>query len=177
MRPGCWRWSGTLTLIVMQCYAPMLVRCESGRPAMAARPDRLHCDQRLWQSKVITSFRCSMTIVAMRWFIPRWRSWIRNRPLTLDNSVHQDTKNGTLYIKVVNVTGIPQTLQVDVDGVKRVAKKGSSVVLTSDKLRDSNSILDPDKVVPVTEPADGLGSQFTRTFAPYSVNVLKVHTE
>jgi len=47
-------------------------------------------------------------------------------------------------------------------------------VLTSENPTDTNTIKEPVKVVPVTTRIDGLGRNFTRTFAPYSVNVLTI---
>jgi alpha-L-arabinofuranosidase len=95
----------------------------------------------------------------------------------LDYSVTEDTASGTIYIKLVNVTSAPQTLQFDLDGVKKIAPTGVAVVLKSAKLDDSNSIVEPVNVVPVAQNIDGLGQVFTRTFAPYSVNVLKIQTK
>jgi alpha-N-arabinofuranosidase len=68
-------------------------------------------------------------------------------------------------------------LQIDLDGVKKIAPTGMAVVLKSSKLDDSNSIAEPVNVVPVAQNIDGLGQVFTRTFAPYSVNVLKIQTK
>jgi alpha-N-arabinofuranosidase len=63
------------------------------------------------------------------------------------------------------------------DGVKEIAPTGLSVVLKSAKLDDSNSITEPTNVVPIAQNIDGLGHVFMRTFAPYSVNILKIQTK
>jgi alpha-L-arabinofuranosidase len=68
-----------------------------------------------------------------------------------------------------------QPLKVDLAGIKDVDSRGSSVVLKSARLEDSNSIDEPTNVVPVTESIDGLGATFTWRFAPYSITVLKVN--
>ena len=41
---------------------------------------------------------------------------------------------------------------------------------------DTNTITEPTKIVPVTDKISGLGASFTRSFVPYSVNVLKIET-
>ena len=45
--------------------------------------------------------------------------------------------------------------------------------LAANSLNDTNSIEQPEKIVPRTEKADGLSANFTREFPPYSVTVLK----
>jgi alpha-L-arabinofuranosidase len=81
---------------------------------------------------------------------------------------------GTIYLKLVNTAGTAQTVQIVMKGAASVAPDGVSVVLTSADPKDTNSITEPKKVVPVTEKINGLGQSFSRTFAPYSVNVLQI---
>jgi alpha-N-arabinofuranosidase len=50
-------------------------------------------------------------------------------------------------------------------------------VLKADKLDDTNSLLEPTKIVPVTEKVKGLGTRFTRTFPPYSITILELKTK
>ena len=42
---------------------------------------------------------------------------------------------------------------------------------------DTNSITEPNKIVPRIEKVDALGERFTREFPPYSVTVLKLRTK
>jgi alpha-N-arabinofuranosidase len=58
--------------------------------------------------------------------------------------------------------------------VANIAPEGTLVTLSSSNPADTNTITDPAKIVPVTSKAAGLGNTFTRTFAPYSVNVLQI---
>jgi alpha-N-arabinofuranosidase len=51
------------------------------------------------------------------------------------------------------------------------------VVLAGKTLDDTNSITEPDKVVPRTESVNGLGADFAREFPAYSVTVLKLKTK
>jgi len=39
---------------------------------------------------------------------------------------------------------------------------------------DTNSLQEPTKIVPITEPANGLGTNFTREFPAYSITVLEL---
>ena len=86
----------------------------------------------------------------------------------------RDTATGTIYLKVVNGSGTPQPVRVDIKGVASVAPEGQAIVLAADSPQDTNSINDPAKIVPVTTKADGLGASFTRTFPKYSVTVLLI---
>jgi alpha-N-arabinofuranosidase len=86
----------------------------------------------------------------------------------------KDAVKGAIYLKVVNTAATPQTVQIDLKGAS-VAPEGTLVTLTSADPGDTNSITDPTKVIPVTSNINGLGSTFTQTFAPYSINVLKLN--
>jgi alpha-N-arabinofuranosidase len=86
----------------------------------------------------------------------------------------RDTAKGLLYLKVVNTGSASQTVTINLKGASSVAAEGTAVVLTSDKPGDTNTIKEPTKVVPVTTKIAGLGRSFSRTFAPYSINVLTI---
>jgi alpha-L-arabinofuranosidase len=51
------------------------------------------------------------------------------------------------------------------------------VVLAASSLEDTNSITEPNKIVPRRETVDGLGAKFVREFPAYSVTVLKVEAK
>jgi alpha-L-arabinofuranosidase len=163
-------------LIVMQCYAPMLVNVNPG--ARQWRPNLIGYD-------ALTSYGSPSYYVIAMLNANRGDVVVRSSleglntegiP-PLDYSVTKDTKNGIVYIAVVNVSSRPHSLQVDLDGVKAVAKTGTATVLAVRHPDDSNSIEQPLKVVPRIETARGLGPRFTRTFPPNSVTVLKVTTQ
>ena len=86
----------------------------------------------------------------------------------------KDGKSGRIYLKVVNTAATPQAVQINLTGVANIAPEGTLVTLSSSNPADTNTITDPTKIVPVTSKATGLGNAFTRTFAPYSVNVLQI---
>jgi alpha-N-arabinofuranosidase len=96
---------------------------------------------------------------------------------TLFHSVTRDSKTGVVYLKVVNPLATPQEVHVDLKGAASVAATGESVIMKSDSLDATNSITEPKKIVPVTARESGLGASFTRTLAPYSINILKISTK
>jgi alpha-N-arabinofuranosidase len=89
-------------------------------------------------------------------------------------SVTRDSKDGTVYLAVVNINDTPKTLHIDLKGVTSVAANGQATVLTSGALADTNSIAEPTKVAPVTTPESGLSASFTRVFPPQSFTILNI---
>ena len=92
-------------------------------------------------------------------------------------SATRDTKSGVIYLKVVNVDGKAQQVSVQINGATKINSKGQVVVLSADKVDDTNLITDWNKLVPHTEKVDGLSANFTREFPAYSVTVLKLKTK
>jgi alpha-N-arabinofuranosidase len=89
----------------------------------------------------------------------------------------RDPKSGLVYLKVVNISASARRINVQISGAKSVNAKGEAVVLAAKSLEDTNSINEPEKVVPRTEKVDGLGADFVREFPAYSVTVLKFKTK
>jgi len=89
----------------------------------------------------------------------------------------RDSKTGKVYLKVVNTLGSAQNVSIELKGVNNVVANGTLVELKADKPEDTNSINDPQKIVPVQSQINGLGKSFVRTFAPYSINILQIDTK
>jgi alpha-N-arabinofuranosidase len=89
----------------------------------------------------------------------------------------RDPKSGLVYLKVVNISAAARRINVQISGTKSVNAKGEAVVLAAKSLEDTNSINEPEKVVPRTEKVEGLGTDFVREFPAYSVTVLKFKTK
>ena len=85
-----------------------------------------------------------------------------------------DSQSGMIYLKVVNSLGTPQPVKIQISGVVTVEAEGEAVVLKADRPEDTNSIQEPARIVPITEKVDGLGTEFTREFPPYSITVLEL---
>jgi alpha-L-arabinofuranosidase len=89
----------------------------------------------------------------------------------------KDGKSGAIYLKVVNTVGTAQSVQINIQGATGIAPEGTLTTVSSASPTDTNSITEPGKIVPVTSKASGLGSTFTQTFAPYSINVLDIEAK
>jgi len=86
----------------------------------------------------------------------------------------KSTAKGTIYLKLVNAAGTAQPVQIDLTGAGAIAPDGTLVTLSAAHPGDTNTIRDPQKIVPVTEKVSGLGNKFTRTLPPYSITVLEL---
>jgi alpha-N-arabinofuranosidase len=89
----------------------------------------------------------------------------------------RDSQSGVIYLKVVNSLGTPQPVKIQISGVASIEAEGTAVVFKADRPDDTNSIQEPARIVPVTEKVDGLGTDFTREFPPYSITVLELKTK
>jgi len=75
---------------------------------------------------------------------------------------------------VVNRSDTAQPVHIVLNAAS-INPKGQSITLSAAGPNDTNSIIEPTKIAPVTEQVGGLGTDFTRTFPPYSITVLVLH--
>jgi alpha-N-arabinofuranosidase len=158
-------------VVVMQCYAPMLVNVNPG--GRQWRPDLIGFD-------ALNAFGCP-SYYAFKMFSQNHgdevvRATLASLPhddkaASLDCSVTKDSKTGALTIKMVNVTATPLTTAITIDGTPALAPTGRAITL-SGKPEETNSITDRTHLVPVQSEVQGVGPSFSYTFPPYSVTVL-----
>jgi alpha-N-arabinofuranosidase len=86
----------------------------------------------------------------------------------------RDRQNHVIYLKVVNEAGTPQNINIQIAGSSQIEPEGEAVVLAAGSPDDTNSIDQPGKIIPHTEKAESLSTNFTREFPPYSITVLKL---
>jgi len=159
-------------VIVLNAYAPMLTRVEPGAGQWC--PNMIGYD-------ALGSF-ASPSYYAQEMFNQNRGDTIVSgnmsaEPKDFFYSATRSSKTGTIYVKAVNRSSAPLTLQIDLNGVTTVSPDGDLTVLTSDDPQAVNSIAEPTKVIPVTSKVQGLGSHFTRIFAADSINVLKIEAQ
>jgi alpha-N-arabinofuranosidase len=92
-------------------------------------------------------------------------------------SATRSSSKGTIYLKAVNASGTPQTVNINLQGAKQISPEGVSVVLTSANPLDTNSITEPQKIVPVVAKLTGVQSNFSPTLAAYSINVFQIESQ
>jgi alpha-N-arabinofuranosidase len=93
---------------------------------------------------------------------------------TLFFNATRDSKTGTIYLKIVNRAAAPQPVKIEIAGLASVAPKGQAITLSAADGDATNSITEPNKIVPVTSTVEGLGTSFTRDFPAYSITVLQL---
>ena len=87
-----------------------------------------------------------------------------------------DVRTGDIIVKVVNANTASLETEVALNGARNLAGSGTATVLTSDDLKDENSLDNPLKVSPKTEPLSYHGSSLTRSFPGNSLTVLRLKT-
>jgi len=86
----------------------------------------------------------------------------------------RDSRSGVIYLKVANVGGTAHRINVQINGAQKIDPAGEAVVLAASALDGTNSLEQPQQIVPRTEKADNLSADFTREFPAYSITVLKL---
>jgi alpha-N-arabinofuranosidase len=86
----------------------------------------------------------------------------------------RDSRTGTIFVKVVNCVDTPRPVRIQISGLNSIEPNGQIVEMKASGMEDTNSITEPTKIVPITKEIDGLSKDFTRTFPPYSISVLKL---
>jgi len=179
-------------LVQIHCYAPLFVNVNPG--GMQWKSDLIGYDalnsygspayhaQKLFSHYIgnVVVPSSAKNIPSQTWQPPARRNTTILPPAkqvaTFFYAVTRNTTTGTVYLKMVNTSAVPQTIDIDLNGAKFVKPEGISVLLTAEKTTDTNTITEPEKVVPVTSKVKGLTKNMTRTLAPYSINILQIET-
>jgi alpha-N-arabinofuranosidase len=180
-------------LVLMASYAPLFVNVNPG--AMQWRTDLIgynalnsYGSPAYYAQKMFSTHRGdnilatdSQDLPTTLWQPPaRRRNGVDQPPSagqeirTLFFDATRDSQTGMIFLKVVNTLGTPQPVKIQISGASAVEAEGDAVVLKADHPDDTNSILEPAKIVPVTEKVDGLGTDFTRELPPYSITILEL---
>jgi alpha-L-arabinofuranosidase len=92
------------------------------------------------------------------------------------SAVHDD-QSGEVILKVVNGGETAAAIDINVAGVAKMDRQAKAIVLTGATLHDENSIGRPETIKPVESSVTISGENFTRTFEPRSLTVLRVKTQ
>ena len=184
-------------LIIMSCYAPLFVNVNK---ATATAPKAWQWDSDLIGYDALSSYGSPSYYVQETFshylgnkIVPATVENIpvQNRPLskkdsadgiklktvpTLFYSATMDDATGTIYLKVVNTVAKKQTVKININSATKVSPQGTVIVIKGDKPTDTNTISDPEKIVPVTSTIKGFKNNFSQSFAPYSVTIMEIQT-
>ncbi|MEO6729667.1 MAG: alpha-L-arabinofuranosidase A, partial [Ferruginibacter sp.] len=185
-------------LIIMSCYAPLFVNVNTATPTV---PKAWQWDSDLIGYNALSSYGSPAYYVQKLFgnylgnkIVPVTAENIptQPRPLTRRDSTDgiktaplvptvfysatRDEKTGTIYLKIVNTIGKKQPVTFNLKGAAALSSSATLIVIKGEKPEDTNSITDPEKIVPVTSTIKGIAPIFARTLDPYSVSIFKLQT-
>ena len=180
-------------IVIMSCYAPLFVNVNPGGmqwptdligyDALTSYGSPAYYAQKMFNlnhGDVVLPV-VSENLPTREWQPPAGRgggpAQAPRQVPTLFFNATRDNKTGTVFLKVVNSAGAAQNVRVEINGAANIASTGEAVVMSASAPEDTNSITEPAKLAPVTTKVDGLGANFTRTFPPYSITVLRLNSK
>jgi alpha-L-arabinofuranosidase len=175
-------------LIISHCYAPLFVNVNPGGsqwlPDLIGY-DALNCygGVSCHVLKLFGNNRGDTILTATAPNMPTWEVPMRGPGIQATDprmrtvprfyfSVTRDTASGTIYVKLVNPTEAPLPVHLKISGVSSIEPAGQLGEVKGTNPTDLNTITDREHIVSTMSKVDGLSTDFTRTFAPYSANVL-----
>jgi len=96
---------------------------------------------------------------------------------TVFYSATKDTNTGTVYLKLVNTTDKDQPVQINLKGVTTMSANANTIIIKGNKPTDTNSIIEPEKIVPAKSVTKGVKQNFEHMLPPYSVSILQLQTK
>ena len=84
-----------------------------------------------------------------------------------------DKKTNELVIKLVNVSGMAQVKEIQIEGIKKLDMKAMLTVLKSADMEKVNTINDPLAISPVEQPLTIKGKKISLNLEPYSLTVIR----
>ncbi len=97
-----------------------------------------------------------------------------NAPVRLFQSVTRDAATGTVIVKLINASSLPTTVTVRLANSQKIGATGHMYVLSAPSTETTNSINDPERVIPSEHELGRLGSSFRLQLQPLSINVLEL---
>jgi alpha-N-arabinofuranosidase len=154
-------------IVIMASYAPLFVNVNPG--GMQWETDLIgynaltsYGSPSYW-AQVLFAGNLGSEVVA---------STLTNAGPRVYTSVTRDEKRRKLFIKVVNASSEAAPLSITLDGASSVGHEATLTTLSGKSPNATNTIVNPDAVVPVEHRIRIAGPKFEHSFAPYSINVL-----
>jgi alpha-N-arabinofuranosidase len=88
-------------------------------------------------------------------------------------SATKDSKSGHIYIKMVNVTGNANDVEITLSGVNKISGKAQRIELKANDSKATNTIANPRNIIPVKSTIK-VKNNFSITLAPNSITILKI---
>ena len=154
-------------LVTMQCYAPLFANLNDYQ----WRPDLIGYDAlRSYGAPSYHAFKLFSTRLGDQIIRP-----VFSGESKLHASATRDSRGGAIYLKLVNAEDSPRPLDVEVRGVRRLARK-ARVETLSGALDATNTIDAPRAVAPVASEIRVEGDSVPCVLPPHSITVLTIQT-
>ena len=156
-------------IVIMASYAPLFVNVNPG--GMQWATDLIGYDA---LSSYGSPSYWAQVLFANHLGTEAVASTLANAGPRVYTSVTRDEKRRKLFVKVVNARSDAMPLSITLDGVPNVEREVTLISLSGKSPNATNSIANPEAVVPVESHIHTAGAKFEHSFAPYSINVLEL---
>jgi len=160
-------------LVKMTCYAPLFGHEE----AWQWRPDLIWFDNltvygsaNYYVQQLFSLNPGTYQLTAKVEGVPNLDS--NKKALSLSSTL--DEKSSDVILKAVNVTNKVIEAAINLQGVKKAGPNATVTLLSSEKLTDENSLVEPKKIYPKKTIEKINKAQFSYAFQPYSLTVLRI---
>jgi alpha-N-arabinofuranosidase len=156
-------------IIVMASYAPLFVNVNPG--GMQWETDLIGYDTLTsygspsYWAQVLFANHLGTEVVA---------GTLANAGPRVYASITRDQQRRKLFVKVVNASSDAAPLNIVLDGIPSVAHEAKLITLSGKSPNATNSIANPQAVIPIEQRIQISGPKFEHSFAPYSINVLEL---
>jgi alpha-N-arabinofuranosidase len=163
-------------LIVMAAYAPLLVNVNPGGMQ--------------WETDLIGYDALRSYGSPSYWAQVMFAKYLGSETLTskLDGegfdsasprffySITRDAAKKQLYLKLVNASSIAQPIEIDLPGAK-LAAKGTLISLSAQSTQATNTIDQPNQIVPVETRLDGVSNHLHHVVPGYAIQVIVLNED
>ncbi|WP_334267875.1 alpha-L-arabinofuranosidase C-terminal domain-containing protein [Edaphobacter sp. HDX4] len=159
-------------LILMASYAPLFVNVEPG--GMQWESDLIGYDAMLsygspsYYAQVLFAKYLGDTVP---------KSTATELPNRFFYSATVSQAQGKVYLKLVNGNSEPRTVSVHLDGAKSLKAEAIVETLGGNNPAETNTIREPQRIVPVKTSLKGVKETFEHTVPAYSIQVIELSTQ
>ena len=159
-------------LIVMASYAPLLVN---------VNPGGMQWESDLIGYNALSSYGAP-SYYAQAMFAEFLGTQVPNSSISdagdrFFYSVTRDPSKGLIYLKLVNASSVAQSIGISLTGTSSVETNATLVTLSANDPAETNTILTPQRIVPVKSTLKNASATFTHITPPYSIQVLELRSK
>ena len=168
-------------LIVMAAYAPLLVNVNPG--GMQWETDLIGYDAlrsygspSYWAQVMFSKYLGDETLRSKLEGAKLEGPGPENGSPRFFYSVTRDAAKKQLYLKLVNASSAPQPVDIDLLGAK-LAETGTLISLSAHSTQATNTIDQPNQIVPVETALDGVSNHLRHTVPGYAIQVIQLNEQ